>query len=214
MRSFAAIVVTILLGAAAAPAAEAGSILGTRTFAAAEDLTAIQTTTGNVWEWLDLSVTDGLSVQDALNQYSTSGFRWANGAEVAELYDAFGIGYTATSGARVSLNAQASAMESFVGYLGFTVKDDPFLRTAGALGWIDDLTTSTNHTFSCLSVSGGCSPFSFVENTTQFWGANSRMGVYLVREQPAVNVPEPGSLLLFGVGCAALAARFRSRAIR
>jgi hypothetical protein len=195
---------------AATPTFGASILLGERTMSSAGDLTAIQTEGGEVWEWLDLSLTRGLTVDDAQALYVGQGFRWATGTDVAQLYSAFGITYGITAGVRRDLSAPADAMERFVDYFGYTQKDDPFLRTSSSLGWIDDLTSATSYTYSCLSVSGGCSPFSFVTNVSSpsFWPQDRRIGVYMVRDVTASqSVAEPGTLILLGVGVAAAIAR-------
>jgi hypothetical protein len=191
------------------PAAASSVLLGSRTLSASNDLTAIETG-GTVREWLDLSVTDGMSVTGALDAYGGLGFTWATGAEVADLYSAFGINYAISAGQRLSLQARADAMEQFVSYFGFTTRDDPFLRPVGALGWINDLSGATSMTYSCLSVSGGCSPFSFVDNVTgpSFWPRSDRIGVYMVRDAPH-SVAEPATLALVLMGAGAVMGRSR-----
>jgi hypothetical protein len=186
------------------PALAGSVVLGSRTLWASNDLTAIDTG-GTVREWLDLSVTDGMGVSGALDMYGGLGFTWATGAEVAELYSAFGINYAISAGQRLSLQARADAMEQFVGYFGFTTRDDPLLRPVGALGWINDLSGAKSMTYSCLSVSGGCSPFSFVDNVTgpSFWPKSDRIGVYMVRDAPH-SVPEPATLALVLMGAGAV----------
>jgi hypothetical protein len=188
-----------------APASASTILLGTGTYANANDLTSIQTADGRLWEWLDLTATAGLTVNDAVITFASGGFRWATGSEVASLYDAFGIGYSFLQGVRTDLAARADAMETFVNYLGFTHRDNPFLPTVSAYGWIDDHTSSTSHTYSCLSISGGCSPFSYVDNVERtFWPNSSHIGVYLVRDRSDTQtVPEPTTLALLSVALAA-----------
>ena len=62
----------------------------------------------------------------------------------------------------------------------------PEAISPAALGWVDDLTTTTAHTYICV---GSCAGSAFTKNTTEFWPAEPDIGVFLVRD--AVPVPRP-----------------------
>lgn len=183
----AASIATCLLGAT--PAVAAPVLLGNGTLNAVNDLTVVQNG-GQVLEFLDLTSTQGLSVASALAIHGGDGFHWANRAEVATLYGAFGFAYGSTSQAAVILNVPLPAATSFVDYLGAT------FRTA-SLGWIDDFTTDFYHTYSCISIDT-CSVNGFVENTASFWPSTALAGVYLVRSQ-SFSVTEPGSIAMISL---------------
>ena len=172
------------------PAAAVPVLLGNATLNSADDLTVIQDG-GQVLQFLDFSATQGASVANSLATYGASGFRWATGVEVAQLYAAFGFTYQSIATTFAILNVPAANAASFTSYLGTTAGD-------AALGWIDDNTTASFHTYACISVTR-CTPNAFVENTRSFWPEFASIAVYLVRDQPN-NVPEPGTLMLFGLG--------------
>jgi hypothetical protein len=194
----------------ASPAAAGPIFLGTNTLSSADDLTVMKCTSGQTWEWLDLTSTLGLSVEDALDAYAPQGFHSATGGDVAELYGAFGITYRSTPGGSALLG-NIPQQDVLMGYLGITLVDfNPFLRNFAAIGWIDDFTTDSFHTYSCISnglggcgfVQGAVSNFEIAEPRT------SKSGTYLVRE---VAVPEPSSGLLLLLGILAVATYRQSR---
>jgi hypothetical protein len=166
-------------------------------------LTRVQTDTGDLLEFLDLTATDGSSVSAALTNYSGSGFRWTNGSEAASLLDAFGITYAAVPNDFVTLEWDSHEnITKFVSYLGDT--GPPEAVFPAALGWVDDLTTTTAHTYLCV---GSCAGSAFTKNTTEFWPAEPDIGVFLVRD--AVPVPEPATALLVFAGAMVLLQRRR-----
>ena len=183
---------TLACALAAAPPAQAVPVLiGNGTLNAADDLTVIQN--GNqTLEFLDLPVTAGMSVANAVVAYSGAGFHWASGSEVAQLFQAFGITYVINPQHSSNLNLAAGAATAINAYLGTTTFG------TGSLGWLDDLTTDDYHTYACISESR-CNPIGFVSNAAGFWPAVNIVGVYLVRDSAAV-VSEPASALLVGLG--------------
>ena len=177
------------------PAAAEPVLLGSGTLFSNGDLTRISTDAG-VLSFLDLSATAGLSVDAAVNSYSASGFRWATGAEVAALFQAFGITYAAAPGTLTPLGASPDSAANFVSYLGAT------LGTTTSLGWIDDLTSGGLHTYACLGPL--CAPGGLTLNTTAFWPTEPEIGVFLVSN--AVT-PEPTSVLLLTTGLVGIGVR-------
>lgn len=193
--------VTSTIAISGALPASAGVLLGTGTLNMADDLTRIDAS-GTVLEFLDLSVTAGSAVADALSSFGGDGFSWATGSQVAELFGAFGITYSIAPVALADLGATDAQALSFTTHLGTTLGD-------AAMGWIDDLTSATYHTYACISVVT-CGPGSFTYNSTTFaWPAHRNIGVYLVRE---AAIPEPATLALFGLGLAGLGFARRKRA--
>ena len=171
------------------PAFAAPVLIGGATLNATDDLTVIQDG-AQVFQFLDVSITAGMSVATALATFGAAGFHWATGADVARLYGAFGITYQSIPTTYVILSASISDTANLVSYIGTTLGD-------AALAWIDDNTFSFYHTYSCMGPTT-CTPNAFVENTTSFWPSNAEFGVYLVRSQPNM-VPEPGTMVLFGL---------------
>jgi hypothetical protein len=182
--------------------AQGSSLIGTGTLNSADALTIVQASGGTTLEWLDLSTTDGMSVSDAMSAYQGDGFRWATGADIAELYAAFGITYGATSSSSYDLGIDITTAQNFVSYLGAT-------SSSNALGWIDDLDNGTNHTHDCIG--SACNPYGFVSNVPTFWPSNSAIGVYMVRD--SVAAPIPAALWLFGSGLLGLLGIARRRKV-
>ena len=172
------------------PASAIGILLGNGTLSSPNDLTRIQVG-ASVLEFLDVSVTVGNTVASAITTYSVNGFRWANGGDVGNLFSAFGFAYASVPGSGVNLITTAAQRINFVSYVGSGNQ---------ALGWIDDLTTASFHTYACIGT-GGVTCEAFVTNTTSFWPTWPSVGVYLVRTAP---VPEPSAYLLFALGLVAL----------
>ncbi len=163
-------------------AAMAGTLIGSGSLNSPDDLTLIEDDSGNVLEFLDVSITAGLTVEQALIEHSPDGFRWANGAEVSELFDAFNIIYSNFPSQLTEIDADISDITNFVSYLGETA---PVAWPGSTLGYIDDLITQTVHTYSCIGES--CLPFdplfdAFVTNTTSYPAPNEDIGVFLVRD--------------------------------
>jgi hypothetical protein len=167
----------------------ASLLIGAGTLNSADDLTIVQTSSGEVLEWLDLSVTKGMTVSDAVSTYQEDEFRWATGNDVTELYGAFGFTYSITYMGAHDLGIDAATAQNFVDYLGTTL-------SSSALGWVDDLNIGTYHTHDCIGID--CNPTGFLINVPTFWPSNHSLGVYLVRNVSAV--PIPAAVWLFGSG--------------
>jgi hypothetical protein len=200
------LLLVLLVLLCAAPVTAGPILLGTNTLNLVDDLTVIKTSSGETWEWLDLTSTLGLSVAEAVDAFAPLGFHWATGVDVAELYGAFGFPYLSPPvGGTVILN-HLPEQTVLMDYIGITRIDhnDPGLKLFAATGWIDDLTTDTHHTFSCISNGqGACSPpQGEVRNMKIGVAQNGTTGTYLVRTTP---VPEPSTSLLLLVAFGAVA---------
>jgi hypothetical protein len=141
-----------------------------------------------------------MSIASAVSAYSGYGFRWANEAEVANLFAAFGIVYGSWSGFQWQLGASQTLSTNFVNYLGVTN------GLGSSLGWIADDTLGGN-SYSCISAYtsiGDCIP-AFVYKDSPFNDPSPSIGVFLVRDS-GTAVPEPGTLALVGLSLACLSA--------
>ncbi|CAD5370565.1 Putative secreted protein with PEP-CTERM sorting signal [Rubrivivax sp. A210] len=199
MKLSGSLAVAATLGTLAAPSAFAvGVLLGSGTLNTPGDLTRIQVGPG-VLEFLDLSVTRGSTVAAAVNTYAPFGFHWAKRVEVSDLFDAFGITYASQANSVVSMAATVAQRSSFIDQLG---------SGSVVLGWLDDLTTASAHTYTCVSINAGCSPDVFSNNSPNFWPTfpGSSTGVYLVRA-----VPEAPTWAAMLGGLAGLALLMRRR---
>lgn len=193
MRTF-QLMLALLVGGSGflAATANAGAMVGTGTFENPGDLIVVNTSSGDLLEFLDLMPTVGMTVEEALDQYGSSDFRWATGDEVSELFDAFEISYVAADKAFVDLGLAPTSTEATT-FLSFI-----HTSSNSAVGWIDDYTSSDYYTYSCVSVEDGCFPVAaFTNNTQLFWPSEPTIGVYLVRSA----IPEPTTVVLLGGGC-------------
>jgi hypothetical protein len=147
------VVCACLLSIGAITPVQASLLIGAGTLNSADDLTIVQTGSGEILQWLDLSVTKGMTVSDAVSTYQEDEFHWATGNDVAELYGAFGFTYSITYMGAQDLEVDAATAQNFVDYLGTTL-------SSSALGWVDDLNIGTYHTHDCIGID--CNPTGFL----------------------------------------------------
>lgn len=195
--TFPSLVAATLLAAAAltGSCAQAGVLLGTGSLEKDADLTRIKTATGTL-EFLDLTSTQGWSVEQALFGYASQGFRLANGGELAQLLGAFDINYVITADYMAELPGTVKQSAAFVDYVGTTWGDAAFGMSYEA--------SRNMIIFSCVSTSSCGEPHNYVAMEDYNYG-NELMGSYLVRDA-AVAVPLPATLPLIGAGLLAMAA--------
>ena len=189
-------IVALSAAALATPASATPLLIGSATLNLTNDLTVIQDGSQTL-QFLDLTSTQGMTIANAVSTFSGDGFHWATGAEVAQLYGAFGITYQSVFNGAVFLGVSAVLATTYTSYLGITSLD-------AAVGFIDDNTDASFHTYSCISVSA-CRNGAFVANNDQITESNPRLGVFLVRST-ANPVPEPGTAVLIGFGLAGILA--------
>lgn len=187
--------IAVLSAAAlATPASATPLLIGSATLNLANDLTVIQD--GNqVLQFLDLPLTLGMTVANALGKYGGDGFHWATGAEVAQLYAAFGVTYQSVFNDVVFLRVPPGQAAAYTSYLGTTFSD-------AAIGFIDDTTAAAFRTYSCIS-EAACPVGAFVVNSDQLADSHPQFGVFLVRST-AIPVAEPGTAALIGIGFAGI----------
>ncbi len=187
----------------AGPPAHAGLLLGTAGLEKDADLTRVATATRTL-ELLDLTTTQGWSVEAALFGFGPQGFRLASGDDMRELMSAFGIVYVVTGDYLAELPSTEKFSAAFVDYLGATWSDAAFGISYEAAR---DMLI-----YSCISTASCGEPPNYVAMEDLNFG-DERMGVYLVREAP-LPVAAPASLPLAGIGMLAMAgalARLRKR---
>ena len=177
--------------------ADAALLVGASTFAQTDDLTVISISGGRRLEFLDLTTTVNMSVPTALSTVGV-GFRWANEAEVAELFSAFGFPYlTPPTGTYVTIAGTTAASQLFIDYLGDTHPlTNLGMPAVAAIGFIDNGTA--NGLRGCISVNG-CNPLNFVQDWSPHGsattGSSIDTGVFLVRDSAVVSEPRVLALL-------------------
>ena len=199
----AALVLSVIADGHLSPA-PAATLIGNGTFNFYHDLTRIEDN-GTVLEFLDLRFTTGLTEAQALATYGSGGglnggFTVATAAQVASLFDAFGIVYSFDPNGGAALNPSASAITSFTTYLSITADGSSSLGdfdTSGSGG--------LDHSYFCIGVD--CNFFGvtggFVSNFSGLGAPDLLIGITLVRTGSAAT-PLPGALPLFASGLGAL----------
>ena len=178
------------------PASATPLLIGSASLNLANDLTVIQD--GNqVLQFLDLTSTQGMTIANAVSTFSGDGFHWASGAEVAQLYGAFGITYQSVVKDAIFLSVPSVQAAAYTSYLGTTFGN-------ASIGWVDDNTDGSFHTYSCISIDT-CRSGAFVANNDLLRAAERNLGVFLVRST-AIPVAEPGTTALIGIGLAGILA--------
>ena len=198
----------ILIGACGG--SQAGVLLGTGTLNVANDLTRVQIGGGQILEFLDLTSTQGQRPSQGLATFGGQGFLWATLTETNELLMAFNMGpLPPFSGGIVTFAAAALDILNFNNFLGSTAGSN-------ATGWVDD--GIANGLTGIVNVRGFSNDI--FTNQTNFGSgddgdSNGGVGVYLYRlvAEPTNQVPEPGTLALFGLGLAGLGFMRRRRMI-
>jgi hypothetical protein len=157
-----------------------------------DDITQILESGGYLLEFLDLTETRQMTVDQAVTAFGSEGFRWANGVEVFELFDAFDITYAISPDSITHLAYTAGGPASFVSYLGNASGSG-----VASIGYVEDLTTETHHTYACVGPL--CDSTASVNNLDYLWPKLLSGGVFMVR-----GTPEPGSGTLMGLGLVGL----------
>ena len=183
--------IAVLSAAAqAAPASATPLLIGSASLSRANDLTVIQDGS-QVLQFLDLTSTQGMTIANAVSTFGADGFHWATGAEVAQLYGAFGITYQSVVNDVIFLSVPTVQASAYTSFLGMTIGD-------AAIGLIDENSIGSFHTYSCISVLT-CGNGAFVANNDLLQVPNPGLGVFLVRST-AIPVTEPGTAALIGIG--------------
>lgn len=155
--------------------------------------------------WLDLSVTDGKSYENALTPHDENGFSYAKGFQVSQLFFNF-FGESISYSSLGYSTGNALVTQAFATLFGLTSASSSF-------GFYFD----HNNKFSLFGVTTGSgkvyTPEFPVDYSKYYDSGNSGVGTYLVREgrisfdepvsprlEPPVTVPEPTSLAIFIVG--------------
>lgn len=189
------IAATIALGVLSG-AGQAATVLPDGSLDGLINLTRIDTGSTTL-EFLNLSATNNMSIADAENAFSASGFFAASIIQASELFDAFGFsGVTLPNIGGTSLfsGGDAAALASQVGFTipGFaSVSIARFDNGEGGAASF------------CASATGFVCGFDLgIDNAGSVTDADSSTGVLLVRSESVAPVPLPASapLLLLGLG--------------
>ena len=176
--------------------------LGTQTAVAATLIDGgIETIdTGTNLAWLDLTETNGLSVDQSLSAFSS--YRVATQAEVMGLFATAGLPTFTTVG-DTSLNSAASLLISL---LGATIDDGSSLGfqgfsvgTGGGFGTYNDpfvALRDVGTAFESTTVYTGALAAGWLSSSQAFAG----VGTYLVREVAPIPLPGAVGLLMLGLG--------------
>nr|WP_297347637.1 PEP-CTERM sorting domain-containing protein [uncultured Glaciecola sp.] len=156
------------------------------------------TTVNGDREFLDVSTTVGMSISNAIANYTNDGFRLANYDDIIILFSAFGIDASGWNGTEnfFRLTAASAQVELFSQTLGITTIT-PRNFSLGFFQYIGNQTSSEPFSYWCV----GCR-YTFLND----WRLDQipAIGVTLVRD---VEVPEPSTLAILVFGLVVLGAR-------
>mgnify|MGYP001405728124 CR=1 FL=1 len=206
----------LFLGSAlvsAVMSANAAVLLPDQSIYLPNDLTVVQDG-GVIYQYLDLTVTYGVSASSAIADHASNGFRWATASDMATLLSAFNIKYsiapgnvsdlTPADGSSWTYSNFTAATSSFLDHLGY----DPIGAISAsyyAAGFINDLPMPGRSTYLYINSNAG---LAFVSNQYSAFQA-AGAGTFLVRN--AVSIPEPTTQMLMILGLTSIAYFSRSR---
>lgn len=159
--------------------------------------------------WLDLTETNGLSVDQSLSTFSS--YRVATQAEVLGLFATAGLPTSTTIG-NTSLNSAASLLISLLGATvdnGSTLGFQGFSLGTGGLQYNDPYVAlrDVGTAFESTTVYAGFFPEGWLGSGSIYAG----VGTYLVREVPPIPLPGAVGLLMLGLGSFAFVRRRKTR---
>lgn len=165
------------------------------------DLTVVQEG-GTLYEFLDLTATLNVHVNDAIAAFQSDGFSWADASDMTVLLSAFNIAYSINAGDISHLlpadgtswtpDTFASATSSFLNHLG----SDP-LNNISSAGFINDLPVAGRSTYLVVNPPNGIAQISNEQTLFQAAG----LGTFLVRTEPVVSaVPEVSTVQTLSFG--------------
>jgi len=198
-----------LVLALAVSGADAATLLPDGMYQTVGNLTRVDVG-GTVVEYLDWTVTLGMGIQTAVNTYAPAGFSLVNGAQMATLFNAFGMTYGFVDYGVFNLTSAGfvtpSQAAAFTASVGATTAD-------ASVGLFGPDASGVSSSYLCISVAR-CAPTNFIYDTSLVADGNPLAGVALARVAAVPTVPVPAglSLLLTGVLGFALLRRRGKRA--
>ncbi|MEQ9407602.1 MAG: PEP-CTERM sorting domain-containing protein [Fuerstiella sp.] len=201
-----------LITSCVGPSAHAGFI-EVDLFSSGDGLVTLDTNTG--LEWLDVTATVGLSVNDVLGGtggWTALGFRYAGSDELEQLFLSSAPGSTVSFYAFTANNFAGASL--LVDLLGNSLDSPVF---PGSQGYVDPGTSDlfsegTAHaSFYQVRISDSTGRFHPTQGSFSLADSSATIGSFLVRDVSAV--PEPASMYVFTIGALGLgiAARRRTR---
>lgn len=161
--------------------------------AAVIDHGAYNTDTVTGYDWLDLSLTDGMSHSQATSAYAEQGYIVASRSHVVALLENYGISMTSHSTPGiVPFNAAEAAVNQFVQHFGDTYGSQ---NPTSAGSFLDASSENGAGSYVCMGWQSCVQGGSFV-NDIDISGGNYGSGVFMVRG--VAEVPIPGAAWLFG----------------
>jgi hypothetical protein len=169
---------------------QAGVILADGTLNSAGDLTRIDTE-GSIFEFLDLTTTQGLTAASASATYAADGFEVASFANLVDLFDSFGFTGAVLPGLGGISFLSGGDVAGLGSHLGLTAG-------SWSIGTFDN-GTGDLASF-CFDTPSLCGADAVIGNFDVFNGAPNA-GILMARTIGApAAVPEPSAIALFSLG--------------
>lgn len=184
-------------------AASAAALLGGGAYLTPGDVTRIEDG-GVIYEYLDLTETLGMTLEEAETAFAAGGFAAASYTQVQMVLDLFGFGAPDQPfGTTAAIDAATGSQADFFASFGVTSDaGTPFEAALGSFVNYPEFPFAGNG-YACLG-DPGCAMGGFV--SSQDAADRSAVGTFMVRTATVSEVPAPAALPLGLAGIAAFAA--------